>query len=514
MKINWLFSILLSLCFIQASHGQEIKVFDGPEYRKMPKTYFSEFIGEIGTELLTLRRKGRKDYIIEAFDEKLSKTYTTPVTIPVVNKKETDLMGLFILDGKLVLLSTHFDKKTEIKRLYGAYFNHKTGKLNGTGAVLGEIPAKKAKSAFFTAVTNTEANKLLVVIRPNTKGKELEKFGFTMYDGTLKKMWNKNVQMPYADKAYLVNRYLVDRKGNIHMNAQIFIPKSGSRSPGYYYEVFSYFHEEDEIKQYEINLGDDYISEIALEVSEDNLLVGSGFYSEKNGNRMKGVYYFQIDPESKKVAAIAKKDFSTAFLKEFMSERKAEKNDAELSNYEIRSIIARKGGGAAIVAEYYRLVVRTYTDQNGNTRTTYTHKYNDIIVANVNKEGKMDWIAHIPKRQTASSGGYFAPGFVGISVVEESNGTIRILYNDNPKNYEAGADPSKPKALTNLKKAVLSMVTLSPDGKMKKDKVINTINKAQGEKSFLLPRHSIQWNNHLIMRAQRGKNYKLVKVEF
>jgi hypothetical protein len=238
---------------------------------------------------------------------------------------------------------------------------------------------------------------------------------------------------------------------------------------------------------------------------------------------IKGTYYISIDPNSKQIKTQNYKEFSLETILENLTEKQQnqlEKNiekgkDVEMYDFDIRSIIIREEGGAVLVGEQYLVnAITTYTTvMSGNTSTrqsttTYYYYYNDIIVVNINKEGQIEWVHKIPKRQSSvNDNGYLSS--YAMSIVKDK---LYFLFNDNEKNLEEETIKSN-KFVSSLggKGSVVVLAEVSLDGNIKKE----TIFKWADAEVVIRPKVCRQINgNEMIIFGLKPKTQKFARITF
>jgi hypothetical protein len=254
--------------------------------------------------------------------------------------------------------------------------------------------------------------------------------------------------------------------------------------------------------EYPLSLDDKFISSCTFDIAPDGGIVISGFYSEKDLDDIKGVFYTRIDPVSRMALSTSFKAFDTAFMSEFMSARKASKGK-ELNDFDFAEMILREDGGAVLIAQKYYVTTSTTTDNQGRSRTTYTYHYNEMIVSNINPSGEIDWVVRIPKRQAASSTAFLSY----TSMVKDDK--IYLVFNDNERNLtETKENKIHP---YNGKKSVAMLVTIASDGSWAKSALFD--NKEEG--ILLRPKICQQINeNTTLLYAEKGRTYKMGLLTF
>ena len=150
------------------------------------------------------------------------------------------------------------------------------------------------------------------------------------------------------------------------------------------------------------------------------------------------------------------------------------------------------------------------TQQTGRgvTTTTYYYHYNDIIVLSIDKEGEVDWYAHIPKRQTSVNDGGL---YLGYTFTVNDDG-LHFVYNDHKKNAKRwGKKTLRP--VTNAKNGTLVMVSLSHDAQM----TYTVLNRNKREKFRVTPQYSRSANDGYdgaVLLSLRGSRIRFGNLYF
>jgi hypothetical protein len=98
-------------------------------------------------------------------------------------------------------------------------------------------------------------------------------------------------------------------------------------------------------------------------------------------------------------------------------------------------VLVESDGSVLIACEEYHVVEHTYTDSRGNTTTTYTYYYEDILASKINASGNFEWLRKIPKKQKGSNG----RGTMSFKLISDASGYY-FLFLDNKKNMEMEED--------------------------------------------------------------------------
>ncbi|MDZ7848739.1 MAG: hypothetical protein U5L96_19525 [Owenweeksia sp.] len=136
--------------------------------------------------------------------------------------------------------------------------------------------------------------------------------------------------------------------------------------------------------------------------------------------------------------------------------------------------------------------------------TTY-YVHNDIIVINVNPDGEIAWLSHVPKTQiTTDDGGYYSSYLM---MVEKDR--INFVYNDHRKNAERLREGRDLKNMGNVKKTVAVIATVDQEGKVSYDQLYSNKN----FKAVLVPKRSHQVDRqNVLLFGTRGSKSRFGKM--
>ena len=358
------------------------------------------------------------------------------------------------------------------------------------------------------------------------------KYGVTVVDRTMNEVWSKDIKINELDKDFKFTSIKIDKKGNIHFAARLRMSREEKRdsdaSSRYYYNVYSYFHESGDLKQYEIGFKDEIMRTLRLTMDEQDNLIGMGFYADRkiSGN-YKGFFYFRVNPENQKVEASSLSEFDKDLIKslyanERKGERKAEKG--KFPPYVIRTSVGLKDGRMAVIAEHYQKM-------ESDERVSYL--FGNVVTMFLDADGKMTTASVIKKKQFASSkkanesssgnpsilqlfGLGIYPGtnevpYYGISIIEHEE-DIYILYNDNPKNEDRLKEGKNPRSVRK-RNAVTQLVKCSPDGRIDNSVLFKAQNRKEGVKMPLMPEAYTQYSeNSTIILGRNGRKMRATRI--
>lgn len=511
--IRALFLLLLYPALLTA----QVEITWGIPQKEQRKTVLTELIGADSDYVYALRKDyalfGSNEPIIERYKQSdLGLDYTKRISHKRFDDVTLTPAAQFFINGKILAFATYYDREKDINYAYGEMLDDHAV-VTKSWVEIAKIPAdKKSNRGSFFFGLSKDSNRVLVVSNPPYEQYADEKFTLALLDENLASIYKSEIYPPYKDKYFSLENFIVTDDGNVYMLATISKDRTGlSRKerrtkPTYYHSALMFDHETGELLEYEIKLDPKFISNIIMAVSDSGDIICSGFYSNVSSNAIIGTFYMKIDKETKKVEREGTMDFTTDFLEQFMSAKKASKNK-ELYDYNLRYLVQREDGGAVLVGEqYYEYEVCSTDPKTGIQTCTYYYYYNDIIVVNVNPEGKIDWARKIPKLQVShNDGGYYLSFAFAVS-----DNTLYFMFNDNPKNLNMQAG-QKQKYMGNLKKSIAVMVTMDMQGNQDRQAMFRN----QDLKTYLRPRLFMQVDERkMFLYGQKKSTYKLAEVKF
>lgn len=513
------------------SFGQDVTIENGGQF-KVTNLETIETVIDVNDDQSSFLTKagllGKKFRVLN-LDKKLNLKSKFEIEIPKVQGKKVKYIGAYKSGKNIYFMTRYLNKKTNTYSLFASELNSNSGKFNRHLEVL-TVTDDKFKSLRnpFSIVRSIDSTKILVAIVYPTKQKENVRYGFKVFNNDLTEIWSKDIEFNERDKDFRIQDFEIDSKGNIHMVARMKMSREDKKDKGaksrYYINVYSYFHESGELKQYEIGFTNEIIRTIDLDVNKNDELIGMGFYSDKNFqlvDNYKGFFFLRIDPNTKEVVASKKTEFSKELIEQLAGKRKAKKG--KFPPYIVRQSVPLDNGGYAVIAEHY-LYTQT-EDSKGNTRESWL--FGNVVVMYLNKDGKMTTASVLKKKQycTAVNGNAsflqmlgigLTPGvnelaYYGISVMRNKD-NIYLLYNENPKNEARLKEGKNPKSVRQ-RTSVTMLMTFTPDGKINGDVLFKSKDKANDIKMPLMPRSYQQYSeNSTIIFGRKGKKMRATRI--
>lgn len=365
------------------------------------------------------------------------------------------LIDIIQTGEKILYLYYAYDKKGKNYRVYSREINPKKGTLGSQK----ELFASKGKvnrvaynmadvikvqsswswgmNPHFEAILSFDKSKILIRYRnvPISK-KDAENYdilGFHVFDNDLKKLWGKEVKMPYTEKDMNNLCFGVLSSGDAFMIAQKNTDKT--------LELFNINSSGLTKKKLAVS-GDFHYMKINLREDTEGNLVCAGLYSETaidfkfsfgGGSfsyNTNGLIYFKTNTDGE-ILAYKDYEFPLELIQQYVSnrikkraEKREDKGKAGIEDLKLVEMINQEDGSTVFVCE--RQYVRS---EMWGTQTKSVYHFYNIVVMKIEADGSLAWIKKIPKNQAGVEG----KGQMSIKYIK-GDGYHYVLYVDNPKN--------------------------------------------------------------------------------
>ena len=466
--------LMLALAWLP-SHGQTAVVL-GDEINASRSGTLQDIVAHDQTGFYALRSESRRAVMLEHYDYDLKLIKKAELNL---GKRSDEREYEFILpmSGQLYLFTSINESKPRKNVLFAQRINLQTLQPEENLRRVAEIDYSKKRNdgSYGYRMSPDSTNLLIHYNLPYDKG-EPEAFGFSVMDKNMAVSWHKDVRLPYNDELFKAEKFNIDNKGNVYLLGIVYRGKAKEKHkglPNYDYRLFSYAAQGTAVKEYQISLKKNFITDMQIAVKEDGEVVGSGYYSEEGTTSIKGTFFVTLDAGSRAVRSEHTQAFSKEFLAGFMSERKAEKGK-ELYEYDLDHLQLRSDGGAVLVAEQYYIRVVYNNHMSGgmmmSSSPTFYYFYNDIIVTSINPDGSIAWSKKIPKRQVTKNDG----GFFSSYSFAESKDKMYFIFNDHTKNLD-NPDLAKPANYNGkTRESAVVLVSIDRQGNVQKQALLNT----------------------------------------
>lgn len=196
---------------------------------------------------------------------------------------------------------------------------------------------------------------------------------------------------------------------------------------------------ENEVKTFEFQKGDISYRNLRLIFDKtDQTLKAIGTYSEKSDRYIEGVVYLSFDMNNLNNVSTKLSPFS----EDFIALNFGKKRNKGLYNYFLRDILQKENGDYVLVSEELDVIDRRL--EFGVKNSNYFFQFNDILVAELSKDGDLNWVRSINKKQEISELSYtpfssFSGGVFGNDIFLLFNAkkvlkkkTSNLFYSSSP----------------------------------------------------------------------------------
>jgi hypothetical protein len=459
-------------------------------------------VGETSNKIYALAIKGKDDYYIKTFESASMKILSSnEIKIPDMDDKEVDFEEIFMLNGKVYVIGSIYNKKSKIFNLTATQVSDE-GILDKNSTVLFDAEvAKKSKRGDFYFKLSPDESTLLIMHTSEFPKEDAIKYDVKLFDENLKALFSNVEKVKFDDSRKDYEFSISDFEVNFQNDVFLVINESyrdtKKKEQIEKFEVHTFKAQKNYAKEVvNIDIKDKEIINCSLLSTNKNTLKVVGFYSSVRDNgkankELKGVYNGTINLASNQVESVKFNEFDYETKVKLIGERRAKKGKDVKPLYTITTIIEKNDGGLIVLSEYQLRVVGKSSGIGPLALTPITYIKNEIIVTCLKPDGSLEWSNVVPKDQQAaisvmsiglgvgsSSGSFTVGGGVQIPITQMGkgpeylgaipiykDGVLSILINDNVKN-KGITDIEEIKALGNYNKAVPALFIFDNTGKM------------------------------------------------
>jgi hypothetical protein len=513
----------------------------GPEIKSDRKGTLEDIIGMDGDGYYMVRAEPKKFYL-EKYDHKLNQVKSEEIILGKGGDRKY-LEFAEQLNDEIYLFTTQYDNIAKHRILFAEKVNRKTLKPDGDPIKLSTYDYRnRSNEGYFDYHVSRDSSKILIYYdTPNQSGNTGEKFGLSVYDHNLNALWSKELELPFRDKLYKVERYKVDNQGNAYLLGMVYrgqVRDKRQGRPNYEYHLLVY-NKSDEYTEYLLSLQDKFITDMQFEISRTGDIICAGLYSDFGTSSVKGTFYLLIDGKTNEVKKEYYEQFDPSFLVDFMSEKRAGKG-RELTRYNLNQLEIRRDGGVVLVAEqffvkelhqnfndprfrspysnpffypgyYYYYPMWRFPYRYGypymNDERELQYNYNDIIVINIDPNGSIQWAKRIPKRQSSKDDG----GRYSSYAMSISKGKMFFVFNDNPKNLDKTSGDQRIHNFTKGKESTVVLVSLDGRGEVEKESLFQVKDTKTITKPLVCEQIS---TDQMIIYSEKNKKATFARLTF
>lgn len=391
-------------------------------------------------------------------------------------------------------------------------------KIDGSGKKIGE-PLELDTTQISTFADNkiynlaySEDKQNIMIFKIQKKNEKIN-FKTLLFNSQLQLQFTSRMQMPYDDRKDVFSDFYVDNDGTFIFAKSV---KGGSRELVSKLILFTKTSLSDKFNENELPLNKSYLDEVTVKVDNVNkrYLLNSFYYNQKRGN-IDGLYSAIWDKQANKLLVQNMAEFSDTMKREAKAEGgiKFAYND-----FFIRNVTLKKDGGFILSAEDFNTQSRSnpwnrmdylysypylssydyylysrsyygYYFRPGNASSSTRFYYNNIVIMNVDKAGKLGWTNVIHKDQYDDGD----DNFLSYQIIN-AGGELHFLFNELERRNQLIADQS-----------------IAPDGKLTRNPTLKSLDKGYQ----FMPRFAKQVSSKQIIVPCLYRNYIcFAKIEY
>ena len=432
-----------------------------------------------------MTRKSSRYYGLSHYDEKFGRTWTKQVLMQN-GRKNVDFFSVLGQDI-MVFVSEYFPKERAIKTYY--YLYDLAGNQIKEEQVISVVPNEKQHRVNLKYVQSIN-RKVLLCYKNLDNSEESERMIFTLFEEGGDKGLNGEITLPYPDEKFQIKAVQVSNEGNVFILGKYFRVNRASSPDDFEFVLVKYDTQSGDLKEFPLNLGEHFITDLTLKLDPDENMYVAGFYSLRSSHEIVGTIFQKVNQDGD-VEVSGEQKFDQNTLSRFLSERQIDRG-AELRYFYLDDIVLRSDGGVLLLAEKYYTSFNSYVDIYGYWVDQKIHHYDEVLVSSVNGNGNLEWSAVVTKRQSSQDSENL--GYVDVI----SGESIYILYEYQPR--KAG-------------RTVYFNEISMEGGLSAQTPLLGT----EEDRISFYPHFSEQISNHaalLVYYHDRDKVYSVVKMEF
>lgn len=499
MKNNCLMYLVITAFLLAVSVSaisQKSEIEWGKELKEDPRNGYGSLIAEDDENYYLYKSKRKPGFLslrsllnIELHD---INTHELKKEFPINHQNgeiedDVEIQRVVTLNGKILSFVSKYDSKKDKSTLEVRPMGLDGRKEESIILVQENVKKKKNQPSYSVNVSPDES-KVLLVHTPAYDENAPEKLNYTMLKNDLTTLWSKQIELPFKDKEFSIEKIMVDDNGNVILVGST--KRARKKDAPVEYRIYGYDYREDEVTGIKVDFEEfKYIFDANIFYSRGAVHF-IGFYANDKKAGMQGVFYNRINPTTFEIEnkSIAKFDRKT--LEELTSKSQASKGKGIQTTFDIKSIFTYEDGRIKIVAEKQYIVV-TSRDQMGLAISIDYHN-DEILVMQLNKLGEFDWMTVIPKFQVSTNDEGLYNSFMCVSKGEN----LYFFFNDNienlePKKDKTGEERIKKVRPQKVRKTVIMAVRVDNEGNISR----SLVDKDKKYNASLVPKYSGSMNN-------------------
>ena len=411
-----------------------------------------EVVGKVGGNFLVYKNI-RNRYAVSVYDDDMNLKERNELDLP-----EKIMNADFIVYPDFFYLIYQYQKKSTLRCM--------AIKIDGNGKRIGEpIQLDTTHIGFFTdnkiySSINSEDRQKIMIYKIQKKN-DRAYFTTVLFNSKLALLHTSRLELPFEEHKDGYSDFLLDNEGNLLFTQS---ERASSREVISKLNLVTKAATADNFVISDVDLKGQFLDDVMLKVDNVNrrYLLNSFYYKQRRGN-IQGLYTMVWDNQSSKAFIHTMTEFDDTLKRQVKTEGSSK---LAFNDFFIRNIILKKDGSFIMAAEdfntqsratpwnrmdylygypynpsfdYYQNSPSSYwfRSRSFNSSSQTRYFYNNIVVMNVDRDGKLSWADVVHKEQYDDEN----DNYLSYQVVN-AGGELHFLFNELERRNELLSDQS------------------------------------------------------------------------
>ncbi|MBK6551496.1 MAG: hypothetical protein IPG11_13985 [Flavobacteriales bacterium] len=266
----WAFLVLLNLPLQAQTKTERATVEWGPEMNDSKDGAFDMVVGYTDDFVYMLVWQ-KKERFLRKMDASHRIVYQKLLPMEI-DKDDHALETVQVLDDRILVFSSYFDKKADINTLFVRSFSEAGFAPMGRMQRVAVMAAEGRRAGSFSVRISPDERMILVDQQLPYEKEGRERFKLSIFDRDLTPMWERSVDLPYLDSEFAVVETRVTNDGAVIMIGNKYAEKRAAkelRKDGkatYTYHVLTYQNDGREPEDNPIDIADKFLQDPTLNI--------------------------------------------------------------------------------------------------------------------------------------------------------------------------------------------------------------------------------------------------------
>ena len=455
------FCAVICLTFLVSATSIASEITWGKSFQDGRRSQLGGFIGKTDSHIYMLRFD-TDGPIISVLND--SGNLSQNIELPLKYKdKEMLYEGVFMLDDSIVLLSSFYNQKQKMHYLFYQSLSVHDWKSGGLKKLVKVPDISRKSTVYFDHDHSSDGSKIIIYTSINIHNGPI-KFGFTVLDRSMQKIWSKNVLSLNDLLFFNPVQIEVSNSGDVVIAG--YLDEEGDGKKEYHILLYKYLN--GYMKDYVLDLDDLEVHQMTFLLDSIDNLRCAGLYSQPDKESLSGTFYIEISTRDQVIKHKHYQPFESSFIAGASDTIQSKIVGEDFKHYRIRDLKLSRTGGTVLIAEQYYIQVDRADSYNmpavRSSRAVTNYFFNDIIVFGLNTDGSVEWQSKIRKKQhSTDDGGYFSSFSTYVY-----QGKLSLFYNE-PANRFYSENRYKTLEKDKKKDMYLIEVRLDSNGTFRKE---------------------------------------------